>query len=337
MINILFRHSYHEIISVENLLEAWKEFAQGKRSRLDVQEFERHLMPNLLLLHERLAGMTYEHSPYDAFVILDPKTRSIHKATVADRVLHRAIYRKLYPFFDRCFISDSFSCRIGKGTHRAINQFASLARKASQNHRKTVWALKCDVKKFFASIDQDILMGIVGGYVADKRIVWLFEKIVRSFSSGMEGVGLPLGNLTSQLLANVYLNVFDQFMKHRLGIEYYIRYADDFIILSHDKEYLERILPTIENFLWHELRLRLHPEKIELRTVASGVDFLGWIHFPDHRVLRTTTKRRMLRGIRVSHGKRDVVQSHLGMLQHGNGRKLQGWIEDLVEGMERED
>jgi retron-type reverse transcriptase len=324
---ILFGHRYNEIISLENLLEAWQEFVRGKRSRSDVQEFELHLMEHLFSLHKHLAKMTYRHSPYQAFVISDPKTRSIHKASVTDRVLHRALYRKLYPFFDRTFISDSFSCRIGKGTHLALERFTRLARQVSMNHHKTVWVLKCDVRKFFASIDQRILIRIVDPYIADKRIVRPLETIVRSFSSSTEGIGLPLGNLTSQLFANVYMNVFDQFMKQHLRVKHYIRYADDFVILSREREYLERLLPILEKFLWQVLHLRLHPEKIELRTVASGVDFLGWVHFSDHRVLRTTTKRRMLKAMR--HGATEAAAaSSCGLLKYGNTFLLSRFIDE---------
>ncbi len=306
---------------MENLLEAWQEFVQGKRSRADVQEFEFHLIPNLFLLHERLKTMAYSHSPYEAFVILDPKKRNIHKATVADRIVHRAIYRKLYQSFDCVFITDSFSCRLGKGTHRALDRFTQFACESSQNHRKVAWVLKCDVRKFFASVEHDVLLGIVDEYIADKRIVWLLENIVRSFSSGIEGIGLPLGNLTSQLLANVFLNVFDQFIKHRLHVKHYIRYADDFVIFSRDREYLEDVLVLLQDFLSSELRLQLHPDKVELRTFASGVDFLGWVHFPDHRVLRTTTKRRMLKAI-GNGATKEAVASYKGLLSHGNTFKL---------------
>src|SRR3989338_2419324 len=127
-------------------------------------------MSNLLLLYECLTNMTYEHAPYEAFVISDPKTRSIHKASVGDRVLHRALYRTLYPFFDRMFIADSFSCRIGKGAHKALKRFEYFSRKVSKNNHKTVWVLKCDVKKFFASIDHGILLKILDTHIVDKRI-----------------------------------------------------------------------------------------------------------------------------------------------------------------------
>ncbi|MBI4599152.1 hypothetical protein HY734_03090 [Candidatus Uhrbacteria bacterium] len=313
---------------MENLLEAWQEFVKGKRSRDDVQAFERSLMENLFSLHTRLTDMTYRHAPYQAFIISDPKTRHIHKASVADRVLHRALYRRLYPFFDRTFIADSFSCRMGKGTHKALDRFNVFARKVSQNHRKTVWVLTCDIRKFFASIDQRVLLTMLDGYIADKRIVRLLETILQSFSSGIEGIGLPLGNLTSQMLANVYLNAFDQFVKHRLRVKLYIRYADDFVLFSEHREYLENILEEIDAFLFQRLRLSLHPRKIELRSIASGIDFLGWVHFPHYRVLRTSTKRKMLKNLKGS-AKPETLASYLGLLRHGDTYELS---QQILEG-----
>lgn len=321
MSRILFEHKYDEIISPENLLESWCEFIKGKRSRLDVQIFERDLMTNIISLHESLRDGTYQHSEYEAFVVSDPKTRSIHKAAVRDRLLHRAIYRKLYPFFDRTFVADSFSCRLDKGTHRSLDRFACLARRASNDHHKTVWVLKCDIRKFFASINHAQLLSLLDTRIVDKKLVALLRQIIGSFNSGMAGIGLPLGNLTSQLFANVYMNAFDQFVKHRLHIKHYIRYADDFVFIHKDRGYLESLLPLVDVFLKDELGLQLHPNKIELKTVASGIDFLGWVHFPDHRVLRTTTKRRMFRTTEAN-PKAEVKVAYLGLLSHGNAYKL---------------
>ena len=279
-------------------------------------------MHHVLALHQDLAARTYRHSKYEAFRITDPKPRDIHKASVRDRLLHHAIYRKLYLFFDRTFIADSFSCRIGKGTHRAMNRFRDFARKESHNHTKTVWVLKCDVRKFFASIDQEVLLRIIARHISDEDILRLIAEIVGSFSSTRKGVGLPLGNLTSQLLVNVYMNEFDQFIKRHLKVKQYVRYGDDFVILSRDKEQLEALLPQIRDFLWNELRLTLHPNKVSIGTIASGIDFLGWVHFPDHRVLRTSTKRRMFRRTQGLEEESPTVQSYLGLTSHGNGEKL---------------
>src|SRR3989338_49385 len=233
---IQLTHKFEDIISIENLLEAWKEFVRGKRKKNDVQEFSFNLMDNILSLHQELSNRTYTHGGYQAFNISDPKPRNIHKASVKDRLLHHAIYRILYPFFDKIFISDSYSCRLNKGTHKAINRFHSFSSKVSQNNTKTCWVLKCDIRKFFANIDHLVLKNILANYISDRDILWLLGKVIYSFKVKPK-TGLPLGNLTSQLLVNIYMNELDQFMKHKLKGRYYIRYADDFVILSENRNW----------------------------------------------------------------------------------------------------
>lgn len=320
MKKVQLANTYDDVICLENLLDAWREFLCGKRSRRDVQVFELNLMGNIISLHRDLAAKQYIHSPYTAFNISDPKPRNIHKAIVRDRLLHHAIYRILYSFFDSKFISDSYSCRVGKGTHKAMDQFQVYGYKVSKNHLRTAWVLKCDIRKFFASIDHNILLAILERSIPDKDIIQLLSRIIGSFHSTREGVGLPLGNLTSQLLVNIYMNEFDQFVKHSLKAKWYVRYADDFIILSENKEWLEQLLVGIREFLWQKLRLELHPNKVSIKTFASGVDFLGWVHFPDHRVIRSATKRRMMRRGQESPSN-ESIQSYLGFLSHGNAGK----------------
>lgn len=322
-----FFHTYDEIISVENLVEAWREFETGKRNRADVQQFERHLMSNILSLHGRLAARTWRHSGYEAFAVSDPKPRSIHKASVSDRVLHRAVYRLLYPDFDRTFVADSFSCRVGKGTHKALDRFRTLASQVSRNHTRTCWVLKCDIRKFFASVDHGVLMGLLRDRIPDEDILRLLGEIIASFHPpvpqvpGTCGTGLPLGNLTSQLFANVYLNPLDHFVKHRLKPQGYVRYADDFALLSDCRVCLASQVEPIRTFLRERLRLDLHPKKVFLKSVASGVDFLGWVHFPDHRVLRPATERRMFRRL-DEHPTLETLASYSGMLEHGNAHHV---------------
>ena len=370
-------HMYNEIISLENLCLAWEEFILGKRKKKDVLKFSYNLMDNIVSLHNDLVNHTYHHGGYESFFVNDPKRRHIHKASVRDRLLHHAVYRILYPFFERTFIPDSFSCRLNKGTHKAINRFRELANKVSRNNTATCWVLKGDIRKFFASIDHDILLNILGRYIPDKEVMGLLRNIVESFCTsaippqrtatplpaspktasrggrfplergkgeppllskeGQQGevadaVGLPLGNLTSQLFANVYLNVFDRWVKHRLVVEtrhasslrvHYIRYADDFVFLSRDKNYLLSIIPKIQHFLSNRLKLTLHPNKIILKTLSSGADFLGWVNFPAHRVLRRTTRRRMFNRLRDNFSL-ESLQSYLGLLGHGQTVKIRG-------------
>lgn len=307
-----FVHTFEDITSADNLLSAWKEFLNGKRSKPDVQEFSLNLMDNILALHKDLVNRIYQHGLYQGFRINDPKPRQIHKSPVRDRLLHHVVYRLLYPFFDLTFIADSFSCRVDKGTHKALSRFRKLSYVVSRNHTRATWVLKCDIRKFFENINHEILLNILKQYIPDEDIVWLLNEIICSFNPG-----LPLGNLTSQLFMNIYMNEFDQWLKHRMKARYYIRYADDFVVLSHDKAWLEELLPKVADFLSENLRLSLHPDKVSIQTLASGVDFLGWVHFPDHRVLRTTTKRRMLKKLNKNN-----LQSYLGLLQHGNTQEI---------------
>lgn len=315
-------HTYNDIISLENLGLAWEEFIIGKKKKTDVIQFGRNLMDNIVELHQSLVNKSYRHGSYESFYITDPKCRHIHKASVRDRLLHHAVYRILYPFFDRTFIADSFSCRNEKGVHKGINRFRSLINQVSGNYTRSCWVLKCDIKKFFASIDHQVLLSILQEYIPDENILNLLQNIIFSFhTESKPGVGLPLGNLTSQLFANVYMNHFDQWVKHKLKAKHYIRYADDFVFLSHDKNWLENIIPQVQEFLQTNLKLSLHPDKLFLNTIASGMDFLGWVHFPGHRLLRSKTRQRMLRNIKSSTGEAGL-QSYLGLISHGNTVKL---------------
>lgn len=284
-----------------------------------------NLMDNIIELHHELMGKTYKHGKYQSFRINDPKPRQIHKSPVRDRLIHHAVCRQLCPFLDRVFIPDSFSCRVGKGTHKAINRFRSFAHKANKNNTRTCWILKCDIKKFFKNIDHEVLKKILVENIPDKDILWLLNQIIKSFSSKKIGVGLPLGNLTSQLFVNIYMNKFDQFVKHKLKAKYYVRYSDDFVIISPYKAWLKGIINPIQIFLSENLKLELHPGKIFIKTINSGVDFLGWVNFPDHRILRTTTKRRMLKKLK-SNPDIAAIESYLGLLSHGNSNELKAEI-----------
>lgn len=315
---------YDFIISKENLLLAWGDFLKGKRKKHDVQIFQYNLLDNIESLNHDLLAKTYTHGPYYAFNISDPKPRNIHKASVRDRLLHHAIYRVLYSYFDERFIGDSYSCRKYKGIHKAMQRFQYFAGKVSQNNTKQCWVLKCDVRKFFASIDHVVLIDILKYYKLDKDVIWLLNRVISSFNSNpliydisYIKKGLPLGNLTSQLLVNIYMNEFDQYVKHILKQKYYIRYADDFVFLSQDKEELGHVLIQINHFLEQRLRLKLHPNKVFIKTLSSGVDFLGFVHFPHHRILRTVTKRRMMNKL-MKEPNKETVQSYLGLLKHGN-------------------
>jgi len=336
----IFHNVFEEIISLENLFSAWQEFRLGKRNKPGVQEFEYNLEDNIFQLYRELEDRTYRHSYYTSFYIQDPKLRYIHKARVKDRVLHHAVFRILYHVFDPTFIFDSYSCRLKKGTHKAVNRLQQFAKKVGKNNATDCFILKCDIKKFFDSIDQDILISLIEKQVRDKDAVWLIKKIVKSFSI-LPHKGLPLGNITSQLFANIYLNELDQFIKHKLKIRCYIRYCDDFVILSDNKEYLENLIYTINSFLKDRLKLSLHSDKIKIRKYHQGIDFLGYVSFPHYRILRIKTKKRMFRKIeqrieelkqgKISRASFDqTIHSYFGVLKHCNSYKLQQKLESKV-------
>ena len=175
-------HNFEDIISVENLLLAWEEFIRGKRNKTDVQRFSLRLIDNILALHYDLVQNKYKHGEYEMFRICDPKQRVIHKALVRDRLLHHAIYRILYPFYDKTFFADSFSCRLGKGTHKAMARFRRFFYKVSKNNTKTCWVLKCDIKKFFDSVDHSVLFEILKTKIADPDTLWLLREVIKSFN-----------------------------------------------------------------------------------------------------------------------------------------------------------
>jgi len=324
---------FNDIISLENLFLAWEEFKKGKTKKVDVLDFEFKLEDNLFELHQELKNKTYKHSHYTSFNVCDPKLRRIHKACVRDRVLQHAVFRKLYPLFDGSFIFDSYSCRIGKGTHRASKRLENFSRKLSKNNKRNFLALKCDVRKFFDSVDKNILKKLIGKRIKDKDTSWLIYEIIDSFEKE-KGKGLPLGNVTSQLFANIYLNEFDQFIKHKLKANYYLRYCDDFLILSDDKEYLFSCLEKISVFLKENLKLLLHPDKVSIIKYSQGIDFVGYVVLPHYKTLRTKTKKRIVK--KVSKNKEDLknniiskeyfdvsLNSYLGVLKHCDGYKIE--------------
>ena len=342
----VFHNNFDDIISIENLFASWREFKIGKERKSDVIEFERHLEDNLWDLQQSLADKTYQHGPYTSFFIQDPKLRHIHKAVVRDRVLHHAIVKLLTPIFEPTFINDSYSCRIGKGTHKGVDRFVAYARSESNNFKRPIWVLKCDVKKFFASIDHRVLLNILLKKIHDEDTRWLLREVVESFRSEFtvsdaEPKGLPIGNLTSQLFANVYLNELDQFVKLHLKERHYIRYADDFVVLSTREDHCSQIVEPIRSFLSSSLKLDLHPRKMSIRKYQQGVDFLGYICFPHFRIPRLTTEKRIFRKLRekamlVKEGALTIdsfeqaLQSYMGILSHSNAFRLREELENQI-------
>lgn len=307
---------FERLCSLENLFLAWERFRKGKRSRHDVMVFERHLEDNLFLLHDDLANGRFTHGPYHPFTVFDPKQRSIHKANVRDRVVHQAAMNVIDPLFEPRFIFDSYSCRVGKGTHAAVARLRTFLRQASFNNTRTVYALTCDIRKFFASVDHGILADLLRLRIGDERILRLLGNIIGSFSDA-PGKGIPLGNLTSQLFANVYLHELDRFVKHELRLRHYLRYCDDFVSLAASPADAQAKATRINSFLSERLKLTLHPGKVVVRTWTQGIDFVGYVLLPHATVLRTKTAKRMLRRATIEN-----LSSYMGLCVHADAQFL---------------
>jgi retron-type reverse transcriptase len=324
------------MISQTELLKAYQKFVKGKNKKIDVQQFMLNFEEELVILWRDVNSGSYRHGKYEHFRVFDPKLREIDKASVRDRIVHQLVYDYLVKIFDRTFYFYSFAARKGKGTHQAIKVFRKMFLHANRNFRNPVFVLKCDIEKFFASIDRKILFLLIARKIKNEQYIFLIKQIVESFYRG-----IPLGNLTSQIFANIYLNELDRFVKHHLKIKRYIRYMDDFVILGKDRNELLGITEKINHFLKIELKVNLHPRKIIIRKLVQGVDFLGYVVFPYHSILRTKTRKRLLRRIearqkdcqlgKVSFTKfAQTINSYFGILKHCSSFKLRRKILSLV-------
>ncbi len=287
--------SFNELKTWQNLLLAYQKASKGKRSRCDVALFEYNLEAEILQLQGELRERSYRPGPYASFHIHEPKRRLISAAPFRDRVVHHALCNIIEPDFERSFVADSFANRLGKGTHRALDQ----AQRYSRCHR---YVLQLDVRQFFPSIDHAILFQALSRKITDPDILWLIERILASghavFDKEYRMVyftgddlfavnrprGLPIGNLTSQFWANVYLNGLDHFVKRELRCPGYVRYVDDLLLFGNDKADLWNWKERLEQ-RFASLRLTIHPGA-HPRLVSEGIPFLGFMVFPDKRRLK---------------------------------------------------
>ncbi len=299
---------YDSLFSLDNIFLSWNKFYSGKADKKDVMLFESNLAENLLDLHKDLLNGSYRHGDYDYFKVYDPKKRDIHKAQVRDRIVHQIIFDYLSIICEPDFIANSYASRVGKGMHQAVYKLQYFLKKTLANNRNC-WVLKCDIRKYFCSIDKSVLLRLIGIRTTDARILELIREII--FSYKREIAGIPLGNITSQIFANIYLNELDRLIKFELGINEYIRYNDDFIIVGDSKKRLRELSELMRDWLANTLKLILPPEKISIRKAGQGVDFLGYVVFSHHIILRPKTKRRMLRLVNARN-----LPSYLGLLSH---------------------
>lgn len=285
---------YQALCSYENLEKAFEKAKRRKSSKSYVISFEDHLVENLLTLRIELLFHTYKPKPLKSFILRDTKTRRISKSDFRDRIVHHALCNIIEPIFDKTFIYDSYATRKGKGVHKAIQRFDYFKRKVSRNNTRTCYILKADIRHYFDEVDRRILVQIMRKRISDERIIWLIRQILNNFGNWAKKVGMPLGNLTSQFFANIYLNELDYFVKHKLRVKYYIRYVDDFVILHHDLNALQDYKESIDKFLKEKLSIGLHPGKSRIIPLHRGITFLGYRIFCYHTLLRKGNVKRFL-------------------------------------------
>lgn len=290
-----YKDLYPGVYAFDALHSAYRRARLGKRHNAEVLRFERNLEGELIELQNELIWSEYRTGPYRAFYVYEPKKRVVAALPFRDRVLQHSLVAQIEPIWEARFIHHSYACRPGRGMHAGADQAQAWLRAVQREHGRA-YVLKADVSKYFASIDHDILLELLARHIACPRTLALCEEIIGTWSPG-----LPIGNLTSQLWANVYLHELDRFVKHELRARRYMRYMDDFAIVHHDKQALQRMRGEIEGFLAHRLRLRLN-DKTQVFPVGQrhgrALDFLGYRIWPTHRRLRTTSARRMTRRMR---------------------------------------
>ena len=296
-----YKNLFDSVCSFENLHAAAKKALKGKRGKRPGSSFFAEMEEEIIALQEELLSGTYRHGRYHYFQIHEPKKRTVAAAEFRDRVVHHAIIRVIEPLFECRFIEDSFACRTGKGTHAGM-------RRAAEFSRRFPFVLKCDIRKYFENIDHEILMALLSEVIGDRQLLGLLQNILGSHADGERMVvpenglplfdsriarrGLPIGNLTSQFSANVYLNPLDHFVKHELHCKGYVRYMDDFLLFGDDKERLRGWGQAVWKKV-NSLRLEIHPDKYRLIRCERGVDFCGFVMFGNGRIrVRRATARR---------------------------------------------
>lgn len=341
---------YPKIYDFENLYCAYLEARKCKRYRQEVMTFTANLEENLIEVQNELIWRTYRVGRYHEFYVHDPKRRLIMALPFRDRVVQWAIYRQLNPLLDKRYLQTSYGCRVGGGVHRAVKKLKEHLRLQTG----TAYVLKMDISKYFYRIDHDVLMGILRKILKDEGLLWLLHEIIYSdhdFGIGTDDydfsgprisdVGMPIGNLSSQMFANLYLNEADQFAKHILKCKYYLRYMDDIVVVSNDHEYLKMVWREMETFLSESLSLKLN-RKTSIRSEAQGVDFCGYRVWRDHVRLRKKSALKMKHRLRwlkraYAHGEVDIqtitasLTSYFGLLSHCDSYELRKSIlNDLI-------
>ncbi len=342
--------SDHPLFGLENLYRAYRQCRRRKRNTHNALVFERRLEENLVALRDALQRGTYRPGRFLAFMVEKPKRREIFAADFRDRVVHHLLVAHLERTWERRFIHDSLACRKGKGTHAGVERLRSFARKVTANATRPAWYLQLDVRGFFITLNRRILWDRLAAVEHDPAVLWLLRLILfheptdncqfrgarrsaferlpehKTLFRASAGCGLPIGNLTSQFGANVYLDALDQFVKHELKARYYVRYCDDMVLLSADAAELAGWERAIGRFLDERLQLSLNDRR-KLRPVSDGIDFLGYIVRPDYLLVR----RRVVGALRERLERAERELARLGMVTPATGRAVFPWPWPLLE------
>jgi len=336
---------WEQIVNFENLYTAYRSAAKGKRFRNEVLAFSSCLEDNLFDLRDDLLNGTYKVGGYREFYVYEPKKRLVMALPFRDRVAQWAIYRIINPVFTAGYIEDSFACIDGRGIHAAAKRIQYFTQLVARENNGGGYCLKMDVSKYFYRINHDVLMDILRRRFGDRELLALLERIIRSDvlfglpagkspgeAERIDGVGMPIGNLTSQMFANLYLNEVDQFIKRELRAHCYVRYMDDMVILAGDKKLLHEYLRKIETFLNERLKLDIN-DKTVIRPLTLGVEFCGFKVWNSHIKMRKPTAMKMRKGLkkiqkdyaRGAISLTDVqksLASYHGMLKHCDNYRL---------------
>ena len=334
-----YKNLYAQVCSIRNLYLAFKKARKHKTQKNYILDFEKDIANNMAILRHELKSFAYRPKPLKRFSIMDPKSRIIHVSDFRDRIVHHALVNVIGPLLEKRFIHDSYAGRIGKGTLGAVLRFDEFKRKVSKNGQLASnyvcnnqiigYCLKADIKHYFDNVNHELLLEVIERKIKDGNVIWLIKQILNNFDAPFKGNGMPLGNLTSQFFANVYLNELDYFVKHVLKAKYYIRYVDDFVLLHNSKMRLEIWHGLINKYLKEVLKIELHPEKSKIISLASGVDFIGFRIFYCHKLPRKRNTRKMMNQIErcksneISYDK--LVESFQGWqayAKHANAHKL---------------
>lgn len=330
-----------EICTFDNALLAYKRARKCKRFRPEVMEFEQNREENLIKAVNAVKNSTYVPGRYKVFTVWVPKQRIIMALPFFDRVIQHMIVNLIEPIFEKQFIKHSYACRKGKGVHEASKQLTNWLYTMEQIEGKKVYALKCDIHHYFQSVNHRILKKEIRRYIKDEHLLTIIDRIITYNGIYPEGVGIPVGNLTSQLFANVYLHRLDIFVKQTLCVKKYIRYMDDFLLISDDVNQLKQWRVQIEDFLRSELELELNP-KTTILAGKNGIDFVGYRHWSTRTKVRKDAMRRLKRlmiefenGLVTEEFFDHSFESRIGSMKHADTFKLRKQYKEEAEALKK--